>query len=81
MKNIIEVENGIEVTFPNGGISKSEATAEVNLPHVSNIAHEARILSHLSSGSLYLVEQLCDDGCKAYFNAETCKITNDGKLV
>ena len=58
------------------------ATANVNLPHVSNKrAYNAHIFSLLASGSLYSVGKLCDDSCEAYFNNTTCPITKKGKLV
>ena len=53
---------------PNGGITQSIATAEVKLPHVSKEARDAHIFLSLSSGSLYSVGQLRDDGCEADFN-------------
>ena len=66
---------------PNGGVTQSIATAEVKLSHVSKTARDAHIFSSLASGSLYSVGQLCDDGCKAYFNKTTCTITKKVKLV
>ena len=66
---------------PNGGISESIATAEVDLPHVSAEAREDHIFSSLASGSLYSVGQLCDDGCEAYLDKDVCRITKNGLLV
>ena len=66
---------------PNGGITQSIATAEVNIPHVSKEACNNHILYSLASGSLYSFGQLCDDGCEAYFNKNICTIKKNGKLV
>ena len=65
----------------NGGITQSIATDKVNLPHVSKETRDAHIFSFLASVSLYSVGQLCDDGCKAYFNKNICTITKNGRLV
>ena len=61
VKKIRNVDVGINVMSPNGGVTKSIATAEVKLPHVSKTACDAHLCSLLASGSLYSVGQLCDD--------------------
>ena len=74
-EKIRNADVGINVMSPNGGVTKSIATAKVKLPHVSKTARDAHILSSLASGSLYSVGQLCDDGCEAYFDKTSCTIT------
>ena len=71
---IRKVDVGINVISPNGGVTQSIATAEVNLPHVSKKARDPHIFSSLASGSLYSVGKLCNDGCEAYFNKNICTI-------
>ena len=66
---------------PNEGITQSNTTAEVKLPHVSKEARNAHIFLSLASGSLYSVGQLCEGGCEAYFNKNICTITKNGKLA
>ena len=72
---IRKVDVGINVMSPNGGITQSISTAEVNLPHISKKARDAHIFLSLASGSLYSVGKLCDNGCEAYFNKNMCTIT------
>ena len=72
--NISKFYIGINVMSPNGGITKSIATAKVKLSHVSKESRNAHIFSSLASGSLYSVGQLCDDCCEAYFNKKICTI-------
>ena len=79
VEKIRNVDVGINVMSPNGGVTQSIATAKVKLPHVSKTARDAHIFSSLASGSLYSVGKLCDDGCKAYFNNTSCTITKKVK--
>ena len=81
LKKIRNVNVGINIMSPHGGVTQSIATAELKLPHISKKAREAHIFLSLASGSLYSVGQLCDDGCKAYFNKTSCIISKKGKLV
>ena len=81
VEKIRNVDVGINVMSPNGGVTQSIATAEVKLPQVSKTACDAHILSSLASGSFYSVGQLYGDGCEAYFNKTSCTITKKGKLV
>ena len=76
-RNVEKIRNinvGINVMSPNGGVTQSIATAEVKLPHVSKTERDAHIFSSLVSGSLYFVGKLCDDGCEAYFDKTSCTI-------
>ena len=81
VENISNVNIGINVMPPNGGITQSTTTAKFNLPHVSKEARDTHIFSYLASGSLYSVGQLCKDGCEACFDKNICTITKNGKLV
>ena len=67
--------------YPNGGVTQSIATAEVNIHHISKKARDAHIFSSLVSGFLYSVGKICNDGCEAYFNKNSCTITKSVKLV
>ena len=73
--NISNVDIGINVMSPNGGITQYITSVEVKLSHVSKEACDAHIFSSLTSGSLYFVGKLCNDGCEAYFNKNLCTIT------
>ena len=78
--NISNVDIGINIMSPNGGITQSIATAEVKLPHVSKEARNAHIFLSLAYGSLYSVGKLCDNGFEAYLNKKICTITKNGNL-
>ena len=80
LTNIQKTPQGIRVLLPNKATMTSTHTASLQIPGLDNNALLAHMLSHLASGSLLSVGQLCDSGCTVTFNKNKLNIYHKGKI-
>ena len=65
--------------FPDSQTAQATHTAVLkNLP-LPIEAKTVHFFNHLASGSLLALGPLCDAGCIAYFDKDTCYITHEGE--
>ena len=67
--------------FPDSQTAQATHTAVLkNLP-LPIEAKTVHFFNHLASGSLLALGPLCDAGCIAYFDKDTCYITHEGEVI
>jgi hypothetical protein len=74
-------QSSIKVLIPDGSTMSSTHVANLPLPHLSPIATKAHGFTHLASGSLLSIGQLCDAGCTAIFTNNEVTVHHNNNLI
>ena len=77
--NIQKVKHGIKVVLPNNNIMQSTHESLKDIPTIPEAARRTHIFSHLASGSLLSIGQLCDAECSALFDKNKLYIFHQGR--
>jgi hypothetical protein len=67
-------QNPTHMSLPDGSTITSSHTGLLPIPQLPTAARQAHIFPALATGSLLLIGQLCDAGCRAEFNRNTVQI-------
>ena len=80
--NITPTPSGPSVLAANGSAMPSSATGTLPLaPQLSTKAQEAIVLDNLQTGTLILLDQLCDNNCIALFTKYDVKIVKHNQVI
>ena len=73
--------HGPRFQYPDGNISQAEYSAYLEIPGLPKEARKIHLLNKLASGHLLSLGQLCDHGCKAWFDKHRVYIIHDSKII
>ena len=80
--NKVKTSQGPRVVLPDGSIMQATHKTELNLsPLLSTRSKIAHIFTHIQSGALISIGQLCDDVCTATFTDTNTTVHKQGEVV
>ena len=79
--DVEKTPHGPRFQYPDGNISQAEYSAFLQIPGLPKEARKIHLLNKLASGHLLSLGQLCDHGCKAWFDKYRVYIIHNSKII